>query len=393
MAVTSDQNERLTRYDRGTPCGELFRRYWWPVGVVSELTVLPTKAVRIMGEDLVLFKDKSGRVGLIEDHCRHRAASLLYGRVEERGIACAYHGWLYDTTGQCLETPAEPAGSRFHLTVKATAYPVQPYLGLYWAYLGPAPAPLLPRCGIEDTWRVVAIEEQMELRANWLQVMENNVDGIHFPILHQEFGHHRWPDQEAPNTTRGFVDQFVSLEYHETTYGIVRQTMYPKGVGEQDAVIFPHICRRPDEVSIKVPVDDTLTWKYQIMFDTHPNGADHPIEHWVREYHVDVLKGPGGRYRMDQVAFQDITMMETQGRISDRTTWRLATSDNGVALFHEMLLREMANVEQGHDPKGVVRDPSRNELDAGLAKLLPMDGPGFRGRAVKVYPPDPVPAG
>ena len=111
--------------------GELLRRYWLPIAAAQELTEdSPTKFVRVLGEDLVLFKDKSGNLGLIQDHCPHRGASLLYGRVEERGIACAYHGWLYDTQGNCLETPAEPADSKFYLTVKATAYPVQQFLGL-----------------------------------------------------------------------------------------------------------------------------------------------------------------------------------------------------------------------------------------------------------------------
>src|SRR6266540_769199 len=148
--LTKEQNELLTQVDRGTPAGELLRRYWHPIAVAAELTdASPTRFVRVLGEDLVLFKDKSGNVGLIQDHCAHRGASLLYGRIEERGIACAYHGWLYDTSGSCLETPAEPAGSMFHLTVRMTAYPVQELAGLYWAYLGPPPAPVIPRY---DVW-------------------------------------------------------------------------------------------------------------------------------------------------------------------------------------------------------------------------------------------------
>src|SRR5438067_8990027 len=144
--LTKEENELLTRVGPGTPCGELLRRYWFPVAVAQELTAEnPTRFVRLLGEDLVLFKDKSGNVGLIADHCAHRGASLIYGRVEERGIACAYHGWLYDTAGNCLECPAEPAGSMFHLTVKQNAYPVAKMLGLYWTYMGPLPAPPMRR--------------------------------------------------------------------------------------------------------------------------------------------------------------------------------------------------------------------------------------------------------
>src|SRR5437867_7670636 len=145
MVLTREENDLLTRVGPGTPAGELLRRYWFPIAFASELTEeQPTKFVRILCEDLVLFRDKAGRYGLMQDHCVHRGASLLYGRVEERGIACAYHGWLYDTQGNCLETPAVPADSKFCLTVKARAYPVQKLVGLLWAYLGPEPAPLIP---------------------------------------------------------------------------------------------------------------------------------------------------------------------------------------------------------------------------------------------------------
>src|SRR4026208_646810 len=136
--LSKEDNELLSRVGPGTPAGELLRRCWCPVARVADLTdEQPTKIVRMLGEDLVLFKDKSGNVGLIQDHCAHRGASLLYGRVEERGISCAYHGWLYDTKGDCLECPAEPAGSKFHMTVKMRAYPVQEWIGLLWTYMGP----------------------------------------------------------------------------------------------------------------------------------------------------------------------------------------------------------------------------------------------------------------
>jgi len=148
--LTTEENEKLTRVGPGTPAGELLRRYWHPVAIAADLSEEnPVKFVRILGEDLVLFKSKRGEVGLLEDRCSHRGASLSYGRVEERGIACAYHGWLYDTKGNCLETPAEPAGSKFALTVKHTAYPVQKLAGLYWAYLGPEPVPAIPKY---DVW-------------------------------------------------------------------------------------------------------------------------------------------------------------------------------------------------------------------------------------------------
>src|SRR5215467_3389952 len=171
LMLTSAENEMLTRVSAGQPAGELLRRYWLPVGVACELSAEnPTQAVRILGEMLVLFRDTRGRVGLLEDRCSHRGASLCYGRVEERGIACAYHGWLYDTEGNCLETPAEPRASKFHLTVKHTAYPVQKLAGLYWAYLGPEPVPAIPKYDVwarTDGWHWLRAMPQLD--CNWLQ--------------------------------------------------------------------------------------------------------------------------------------------------------------------------------------------------------------------------------
>jgi 5,5'-dehydrodivanillate O-demethylase oxygenase subunit len=147
--LTAEENERLTRVGPGTPAGELLRRYWHPVALAQDLSdEQPTKFVRVLGEDLVLFRDKQGRVGLLADHCAHRGASLCYGRVEERGISCAYHGWLYDTGGHVLETPPE-RNDAIMKHVRQPAYPVQQFVGMYWAYLGPLPAPEIPRY---DVW-------------------------------------------------------------------------------------------------------------------------------------------------------------------------------------------------------------------------------------------------
>ena len=135
--LTAEQNRILTEVGRGTPGGELLRRYWHPVCIARELSPEePTKAVRILGEDLVLFMDTSGNVGLIADRCPHRNASLLYGRVEKRGISCAYHGWLMNCAGDILETPAEQ-NDHIKNTVKARTYPVQKFVGFYWTYMGP----------------------------------------------------------------------------------------------------------------------------------------------------------------------------------------------------------------------------------------------------------------
>ena len=200
--LSNEENEVLTRVGPGTPAGELLRRYWLPVSVAQELTVEnPTKFVRMLAEDLVLFRDKQGRVGLLADRCSHRGASLSYGRVEERGLACAYHGWLYDINGNCLEIPAEPPDSKFRLTVKHKAYPVQKFIGLTWTYMGPQPAPFIPQYDLwvrKDGRRRIIVQPQLD--CNWFQAMENSVDPAHLQILHQDTA---LKSRTPPSTTRG----------------------------------------------------------------------------------------------------------------------------------------------------------------------------------------------
>ena len=165
-------NQELTQVSQGTPMGVLMRRYWHPVAATAELDERPTKPVRLLGEDLVLYRDKSGTLGLIDRFCPHRRVDLSYGIPEEHGLRCMYHGWMMDETGQCIEQPFEetvhPDG-RFKEKVKIAGYPVQELGGLIFAYLGPQPTPLLPRWE-QLTWdnavREVCISE---LPCNWLQ--------------------------------------------------------------------------------------------------------------------------------------------------------------------------------------------------------------------------------
>src|SRR4051812_35773888 len=146
--LTREENDLLTRTGPGTPCGELLRRYWQPVALAEELPPggFPIP-IEIMGEQLVLFRDDQSRIGLLDLHCSHRAADLSYGRVEDGGLRCIYHGWLYDVNGRCLETPAEPEGSNLKLTIRHPAYPCQEAGGVIFAYMGPGEPPLLPAYG------------------------------------------------------------------------------------------------------------------------------------------------------------------------------------------------------------------------------------------------------
>src|SRR5919198_864899 len=143
--VTREENELLTQTGPGTPGGELMRRYWQPVAMQADVPPgCPPMPVRLLGEDLVLFRDEAGRPGLLGLHCAHRGADLSYGRLEDGGLRCLYHGWLYDIRGTCLEQPGEPAGSTFHERIRQRAYPCHEIAGVVFAYLGPTPVPLFP---------------------------------------------------------------------------------------------------------------------------------------------------------------------------------------------------------------------------------------------------------
>ncbi|HEX2886391.1 Rieske 2Fe-2S domain-containing protein, partial [Vineibacter terrae] len=200
-------NARLTEVGRGTPMGELLRRYWHPVGMARDAGATP-RTVRILGEDLILFRDGSGRPGLVYPRCCHRGTTLYYGKVEDRGIRCCYHGWLFDVEGRCLEQPCEPEGGRQRDRVRQPWYPVQERYGLIFAYMGPPERrPVLPRF---ECLEVLEAGEHVEADdssigsggiviapCNWLQHFENVVDPYHVPILHGSFSGAQFVEQMA----------------------------------------------------------------------------------------------------------------------------------------------------------------------------------------------------
>ncbi len=373
--LTQAESDLLTRVGPGTPGGELLRRYWYPIAFGPDLSAeKPTHFVRLLGEDLVLFRDKAGRLGLIQDHCPHRGASLLYGRVEDRGIACAYHGWLYDTQGNCLETPAEPADSKLYLTVKAKAYPVQKRAGLYWAYLGAKPEPAFPNYDIlvrRDG--KLTVQQRGQVDCNYFQAMENSVDPAHLQILHQETAGQGRPPTD---TTRGFTEDVVSFDFYQTSYGIMKKRTYTDGRVDEHPLIFPNILRQGNGMEVRVPRDDTHTWIFEIRFWPLEAG-----ERLVEDYEPEVVaadphKDPMGsmhpftRHRMDRVDAQDYMAWETQGPMANREVERLTTSDRGVVLLRNLMKAEIEKVQRGEDPLGVIRDLEHPMIDTNLTGSL-----------------------
>lgn len=200
--LTKEMNEKLTRVGPGTPTGELMRRYWHPVAVVVELQENPVKKVRLLCEDLVLFRDRSGNLGLIDEPCPHRRVSMEYGIPEETGLRCPYHGWLFNQEGQCIEQPAEPWNSTFKDRVSTKAYPVQELGGLIFAYLGPLPAPVLPRYDLLVWNDVLRHVGSTMLNCNFMQCMENSLDPVHVEWLHGYYMDYVWSSRDPNYTPR-----------------------------------------------------------------------------------------------------------------------------------------------------------------------------------------------
>src|SRR5688572_3079197 len=185
--LTQETNERLTRVGPGTPMGGLLRRYWFPIGTLRELVDEPVQPIRLLGEDLTLFRSTAGDIGVIGQRCAHRAISLAYGIPQENGLRCAYHGWTYNTDGKVVDMPFEPAC----LPLKVKSYPIEVLGGLVFVYLGPAETQsLLPR------WEAFAREDLdtrisfNPLPCNWVQCMDNSLDPVHFEHLHGHYGNY-----------------------------------------------------------------------------------------------------------------------------------------------------------------------------------------------------------
>jgi 5,5'-dehydrodivanillate O-demethylase oxygenase subunit len=372
--LSRQENDLLTRVGRGTPCGEMLRRYWWPIGF-SELVrekQSPTK-VRLLDEDFVLFRDGARRLGLVELHCSHRGTSLEFGRVEDQGIRCCYHGWLYDVAGRCLEQPAEPAESTFKDRIQHPAYKAEEIAGFIFAYLGPDPAPLLPRYDLfleENGERVIGAGTEY---CNWLQRAENSVDQTHLVALH------------APEYPQMALKR-PEIGWQKTVYG-AKITMHVPGISKpkHSHWVFPSHTRHttarkgriPDHaIRFRVPTDDTTTKTFWLRFtpDDEANRG-RPLRLKTVGFEDDK---PGIYTRVDDGWWgiashdQDRVAQESQGEIYDRTREHLGASDEGVTLLRQTVKESIEAVRQGQDPFWILRSPEENNkisFDASMAEI------------------------
>jgi 5,5'-dehydrodivanillate O-demethylase len=365
--ATRQENERLTQIGPGAPMGTLLRRYWQVVGTETELAKEPVQKVRLLGEDLTLFRTEKGKYGLIDDRCPHRCMSLEYGIPEDCGLRCAYHGWLFDAKGNCLEQPFEEIAhpeSTYKNEIKIKAYPCQALGGFVWAYMGPAPVPLLPRWDLlvrDDLDRAVEI---YTLPCNWVQCMDNSADPVHFEFLHAKFGNYQ--EKKAGRPPAMNPARHVKIAFDVFKYGLYKRRLLEGEPETSDdwtvghPLLFPQILAQGSvdapSFQIRVPIDDTHT--FQIMYRTvkrKPGAAPVPIKVTYRSMFDERGK------LLNSIPVQDAIAWVGQGPISDRTREHLATSDRGVALYHKMLFEQCDRAEQGLDPMGVIRDPAENE--------------------------------
>jgi len=361
----------LTEVGPGKPMGELLRRYWHPIGLVSDATDVPRK-VRALGEDLILFRDKLGRPGLVHPNCAHRGASLFYGKVEEQGIRCCYHGWMFDVEGRCVDQPCEAGGGRARDKVRQPWYPVQELYGLIWAYMGPADKkPTLPRY---DALEILEDGEFLEtddssiggggpqiLDFNWFQHYENLVDTFHVVVLHSTFSGTQFVDAMAsmPVVTWDTVELGVrTTSIRNLPDDKILRRISQAGVPTLRVIPSPRIGRggQVESLGWVLPMDD----------------------HSFRIYVVGRVLEKGElaamRTRMEGKLWDEMTEEEhqrlpddyeaqsSQGKIALHSEEHLAASDRGIVMLRRYMKLQIEKVQRGEDPAGVSFDPAAKPI-------------------------------
>jgi phthalate 4,5-dioxygenase len=402
------ENELITRVGAETPMGRTMRRYWIPALMSSEVAEpdCPPVRVKLLGEDLVAFRDSDGRIGLVDEFCPHRRVSLYFGRNEECGLRCVYHGWKYDVEGNCVDQLNEPVENQFKDRIHLTAYPTVELGGLVWAYMGPAeqmpPPPKFAWTQVPEARRNVTKVIQ---ECNWLQALEGGIDTSHAPILHRTL---------TENTNRGGIrpsSPFVrgkapKLVVDITDYGYLYAGIRPLGEDEVHIrsyhFVLPFHQIRPsrtmsgmasDAGHIWVPIDDynvmVYNWFYALdegavlteqdrSEEAAGNGPKHVDQQTFRSfqnitnnYGLDRDVQRSETYTgIDGINQQDRALQESMGRIVDRSKERLGPADKAIAQARRLLLDAVRTAEAGGNPDGT--GTSYYHIHAG-EEVLPRD--------------------
>lgn len=366
----ADKNELLTDILPGSPAGNLLRSYWLPVALTEELARRNPVTVNVLGEKLVLFRDASKRLGLLDDRCAHRGTSLsagsdkmkTSGRIDRRGVRCPYHGWLYDPTGQCLHQPAEPADSKAYEKVRIKAYPVAERYGFIWAFLGEGEAPAIPPLDVLARDDGIRINTIGRWPCNYFQVCENLVDPAHVSVLHLETDFDQ-PLFSAMPTVRAEATQW-GLKTIAGRPGYEREVEYlfPTCVRLALPIMQPPIAM----AFWIVPVSNTESLSFHAWF--LPLASDVPQAERdakfarMKEF-IYELDDSDPAYHASKVNAQDKFACYSQGVIADRSLERLATSDVGVVLLRRLFLAAIEDVEAGRAPRGLQRSESKTIIE------------------------------
>ena len=363
-----EENVRLTHVGAGTPMGELLRRYWHPICMSSDLTDLP-KFIKILDEELVAYRDKSGKVGILGAHCCHRGSSLEYGRIEEHGIRCCYHGWYFNEKGQCLEQPCEPNDSPYKDEVRQPWYPAEEYRGLVFAYMGPLhKKPLLPHYDIleDDDAEYLAYRNYSRgsvSACNWLQLHENAADPMHIFTLH---GMNQSLFDFAD--VMGVKPSF-DFKHSDRHVSYVRTTDVEGGnrLIRTSTIFVPTAkCIPPPDVTGTDPSGETE--RARMVGWWVPVDNEHTIG-----YHIEridpgkrIFQPPDGEvirdYEETQRVPDDWEAQVSQRPIARHALEHLATSDRGVVMFRRLLNEAIDAIERGEDPPGTIRDPAKQVI-------------------------------
>jgi phthalate 4,5-dioxygenase oxygenase subunit len=383
-----EENELLTRVGPGTAMGDLMRRYWLPALLSEEIALpdSPPVRVRLLGENLIAFRDSGGRVGLLDEHCSHRGTSLFYGRNEECGLRCIYHGWKYDVEGNVLETPAEPSESDFKRKIHHTAYPCKEVAGIVFTYMGPREKmPLFPAYEWtslpENRMHVV----KSYLECNYLQGIEGDFDSSHTTFLHCN---------NLADLARLNRDGAPTLEAEETAYGMraisIRRLRDEQSYVRVSPFIMPAFSIVPGPATAKfeendsrafrfwIPIDDTSTWFYILTMRDVAFSEEEKTKarSWV-DASYRRIRNAGNDYLQDRElqrtriysgikavipAEQDGCATESMGPIYDRTKEHLGYSDKTIIALRKILLRAAMGVREGREPPHIIRDASANDF-------------------------------
>ncbi len=392
--MTKEENNLLTQTGPGTPCGELIRRYWQPAALSEELpprgAPLP---VRLLGEDLVLFRDDNGFPGLLGIHCSHRGVDLSYGRLEDGGLRCIYHGWLYDIHGRCLDQSGEPGGGEHRNSIRHPAYPCQERAGVILAYMGPGELPLLPNYEFLTAPEEHRFVSKYFQDCNYLQGNEGNIDPVHNNLLHHpnaNLAHTGIAQYQGFRGGRGPVPGIQTTDAQVTDFGVRLCDMTPAGADKKNLRIYhfvlPNLTAFPGPLQGKegysvnwhVPIDDTRHWKYTFIFNRE-RGLDQQMARQrlgvgvTSDYRL--IQNKANRYMQDResmktksysgiagFAAQDTWAIEGMGPIRDRTQEHLVSSDRVIVAARKLLIKAIRDVQEGREPPHVIRDPELNRF-------------------------------